>query len=194
MIGTMVQHDPKIELILEIIEDLKTQINQLSENGNKCGDKYILLGTSTSRALRKIRNSAGLTQTELADLMRLPCQSISQWECGARYPKIDALQHAANVTGMDIDIVLMPRTNSQKYNAIISTLDDSQMGYALEKIRYTRKLLGLTQGELAERIGISVMSMRRYERGERVMPLKVSTKISQIFEQMLACNQKGSNP
>ncbi len=37
-------------------------------------------------------------------------------------------------------------------------------------IRYHRKRKGLSQKELAEKIGVSVMSIRRYELGDRVIP------------------------
>jgi len=48
---------------------------------------------------------------------------------------------------------------NQKYQKIVGT-----------KIRYYRKAAGFTQEELAKKAGLSVMSIRRYESGERVVP------------------------
>ena len=47
-----------------------------------------------------------------------------------------------------------------------------------ERIRYYRKLAGLTQSELAKKAGISMMSIRRYETGERVPNLETLRKIA----------------
>lgn len=44
-------------------------------------------------------------------------------------------------------------------------LDVSETG---QNIRQYRKMAGLTQAELAEKVGISTMSVRRYESGERI--------------------------
>lgn len=39
-----------------------------------------------------------------------------------------------------------------------------------ERIRKQRKVKGLTQEELAEKVNLSTMSIRRYEGGERIIP------------------------
>ena len=41
--------------------------------------------------------------------------------------------------------------------------------YKVDKIRTRRKEAGLTQAELAEKIGVSTMSIRRYESGDRII-------------------------
>ena len=49
------------------------------------------------------------------------------------------------------------------------------------KIRQQRKLKGLTQADLASKIGISLMSMRRYETGERVIQESILQKIAETL-------------
>ena len=46
-----------------------------------------------------------------------------------------------------------------------------------EKIRDVRKRTGLTQEELAKQVGISTMTIRRYESNERICPRPIYTKI-----------------
>lgn len=41
-----------------------------------------------------------------------------------------------------------------------------------KNIRYIRKVKGLTQDELAQKVGLSTMSIRRYESGDRIIPEK----------------------
>ncbi len=47
-----------------------------------------------------------------------------------------------------------------------------------EKIREKRKACGLTQAELAEKAGISMMSLRRYERNEREPTVQIVERIA----------------
>lgn len=48
-------------------------------------------------------------------------------------------------------------------------------------IKTMRKHSGLTQKELADKIGISLMSMRRYENNERIMPDKILQHVTDIL-------------
>lgn len=50
-----------------------------------------------------------------------------------------------------------------------------------ERIAEARKKLGLTRAELAEKSGLSLMTIRRYERGETAPTLTASEKICAAF-------------
>lgn len=50
-----------------------------------------------------------------------------------------------------------------------------------EKIKAARKQKGLTQKELAEQVGLSTMSIRRYESSKRVCPQPEFLKISKVL-------------
>ena len=59
------------------------------------------------------------------------------------------------------------------------------------KIQAHRKLKGLTQAELAAASGLSEMSIRRYESGDRLPPISVAKKIAEalsIQESLLTKN------
>ncbi len=51
-----------------------------------------------------------------------------------------------------------------------------------DQIREQRKLKGLTQEELAKKSDLSVMSIRRYENGDRIVPEKVLKRIADSLE------------
>lgn len=55
-----------------------------------------------------------------------------------------------------------------------------------ERIRNYRKLLGLTQEQLATMTELSVMSIRRYETGERIATIETLKKIAIALEISLA--------
>lgn len=59
-----------------------------------------------------------------------------------------------------------------------------------EQIRYYRKLVGLSQSELAKKAGMSMMSIRRYETGER---LPTVDSLSKIVEALGISELNGSD-
>lgn len=59
------------------------------------------------------------------------------------------------------------------------SLDMQETG---KHVRQYRKVAGLTQEELAQKVGISTMSIRRYEGGERVAPREMIESIAAALE------------
>lgn len=51
-----------------------------------------------------------------------------------------------------------------------------------ENMRHIRKIKGLTQEELAKKAGLSTMSIRRYENGERIITEKALYRIANALE------------
>lgn len=56
---------------------------------------------TTGQLIRRARKNADMTQADLARLLNIPFQSISQWERDLRNPKMDSLKRIANVLGID---------------------------------------------------------------------------------------------
>ncbi|SMO74869.1 Helix-turn-helix [Balnearium lithotrophicum] len=50
-----------------------------------------------------------------------------------------------------------------------------------ERLKYLRKSLGLTQEELAQKLGISMMTLRRYESNKSQPDAEVLTKLLKLF-------------
>lgn len=62
------------------------------------------------------RQEAGLTQTQLAERLDIPFQSISQWERGKRQPKKESLQRIALALGLDSDFFLSAREEAIEFS------------------------------------------------------------------------------
>ena len=58
------------------------------------------------------------------------------------------------------------------------SLDTQKIGRC---IRQYRKIAGLTQEELAQKVGISTMSVRRYESGHRIAPREIIQVIADVL-------------
>ena len=50
-----------------------------------------------------------------------------------------------------------------------------------QQIKKFRKLYGFTQEQLAKNSGLSVMSIQRYERGERIPPARAIRALAEVF-------------
>jgi transcriptional regulator with XRE-family HTH domain len=53
--------------------------------------------------LRRLREEAGLTQTQMADKAGVPFRSYQNWEAGSREPGIAALAALAKALGVSVD-------------------------------------------------------------------------------------------
>ena len=56
-----------------------------------------------AKRLRNIRKEKGLSQTDLAKILGVTKQCISQYECGERLPKYQAIEKFANTLGVDVE-------------------------------------------------------------------------------------------
>lgn len=61
---------------------------------------------TTGQRIKEARKQAGMTQTELAQKLNIPFQSVSQWERDIRNPKYDTLRRIAAVLDVSVDYLL----------------------------------------------------------------------------------------
>lgn len=61
---------------------------------------------TTGQRIRIARKKANMTQAELAELLDIPFQSISQWERDIRKPKIETLQRIADALQIPLALLL----------------------------------------------------------------------------------------
>lgn len=65
--------------------------------------------------IKKARLAAGLTQNELANILGIPFQSVSQWERGTRIPKVETLDKIASALKCD-PFYLLGLSESMEYS------------------------------------------------------------------------------
>lgn len=58
---------------------------------------------TTGQLIKKARNAAGMTQSQLAEKLKIPYQSISQWERDARNPRYETLEKIADALGTSVE-------------------------------------------------------------------------------------------
>lgn len=68
--------------------------------------------------IKEARAQKKLTQSELADILKVPYQSIGQWERSARNPKLGTLQKIADALDVDINWLIHGKTLKQRDQAM----------------------------------------------------------------------------
>lgn len=122
--------------------------------------------------IKATRKNAGLTQKELAQKMGLSFQSIAQWENDLRKPKIETLKKIADALECPIDTFTTDDFDEEiPPPALIS-----------KKIHDCRTAAGLTQQELAEKIGLDGATIGKYERGILRPKSETLKKIADVLE------------
>ena len=100
--------------------------------------------------IRALRKQAGITQEELGDLLSVSYMTVRRWEAGKVVPRLDEIKALANAL----------KVQEQDF------LSDNTEAFHL-KLRELRKKAGLNQTQLAEKIGVSLLTLFRWEKGER---------------------------
>lgn len=62
--------------------------------------------------IKRYRERAGMTQNDLAQLLRLNQKAVSQWETGETMPSADKLPALARALGCTIDELFADETNA----------------------------------------------------------------------------------
>lgn len=56
--------------------------------------------------IRELREANGIRQSELASCLGVSQNTVSQWETGARIPRVDMLKKIASLFGCTVDELL----------------------------------------------------------------------------------------
>lgn len=78
---------------------------------------------TTGERIRNARKKAGLTQRELAEKLKISEQGISQWETGARNPKLGTIKEIADA--LDVPFKLLLSEDKEERSNPMSKNDDT---------------------------------------------------------------------
>ena len=110
-----------------------------------------------------------MSQIELGKALGAGNVTISQYEKGTRKPDNEMLVKIANFFGVSIDYLL----GSDAYKK-----STTSFGQNLKKMR---KQHGVTQGELANIVGIEKSSVSKYETANVIPSIDILKKIASVF-------------
>lgn len=141
--------------------------------------------------IKEFRLKAGLTQSELAEKLGIPYQSIGQWERGLRSPKIETLQKIAEALGVE-PWELMGYDGSIRVDT--GKHSDKPLSEQIEDLHKAMQRLGEafkpTDDEMLKMNCNAVFSyMEKMTRAAQAVTVKTVKAISEVPE-----NQKKNEP
>lgn len=118
--------------------------------------------------VKRVRDALGLTQAELAELLDVSGAAVTSWETGHTRPNRENRKKLA-------DLQQKPRAEVEEEleEAGISAAASREL--SPDEVRRIREEAGLSQRELADRIGVSVNSVSNWETG-RTSPRRSSVR------------------
>lgn len=114
--------------------------------------------------LKLLREEKGLTQKELADILKLSASSIAMYESGKRDPDTSTIKSLAVLFNCSTDFLLG-----------LSNYRD------VSKLRMVRVESGLSQDEVAKNLGISRDTLSKYETGELEPNVDTLVKLANMY-------------
>ena len=115
--------------------------------------------------IKKIRNNLGITQKKLAEMVGVSVNTILNWESGGNIPKskhpiLQSLTASPHIVYGGQHVQDGDAINGDKL------IDNSY-------IKDLRQKLGVTQGELAKRIGVDIKTIQNWESGRTIPSSKI---------------------
>ena len=116
-----------------------------------------------SAQLRELRSEHKLTQQQVAQALGITAQSVRNWEAGRSVPDDANQAKLVEFYGLEVDSWLAFLSDRLE-DLIPTTPETPRVDSAL--LRELRVKSGMTQGEVAKRIGVSRHSVNEYERNK----------------------------
>ena len=108
--------------------------------------------------LRQLRKEKGLSQIELAEALNVANTTVSIWERGLRKPEMDTLEKVRKYFDVSLAYLLGENTGERT--------DEASVTFA-QRLKELRVERGLTQEELAEKLGVTKNTIYVWEKGQR---------------------------
>lgn len=154
-------------VILNEYDNLFTKPD-IDSNDKECIDNkdiyYVIL--HPDKFIREFRKINHISQTELSIYLGINQTAISQWERGTTLPSLDNIRK------------LLYEFNPTIKSSVMSSLKENCFS---DNLRNLREDKGMTQEELAKRIGISTITIRSYEANRREPSGVILCKLAKYF-------------
>jgi transcriptional regulator with XRE-family HTH domain len=91
--------------------------------------------------IKKLRKEKDMTQSELADKLKIQKSTICNWETGYNTPKPDALRELATIFGVSTDYLLNYNCGDDGTNNFVMEDDDCNNYQAESSIHFTNEAI-----------------------------------------------------
>ena len=123
--------------------------------------------------IKALRSVKGLTQEDLARQLCVNRATLANWDINRTAPDYDSLQELAKFFGVSTDYLLGLRDDPSPLDDLVTAARH------LQAIRVSRDM---SQRDLADRLGITVPQLARYESALERLPDELVNKLAEVFE------------
>ena len=132
--------------------------------------------------LKMLRKKQGLTQQEIADLVRVDRVRYTNWEGGKREPNFKNLSMLACIFDVSIDYLLSEYIEISKDKLLKLKTEGEKMKVFPQRLKELRLKKRLTQTELGEKVGVKQSTFTNWENGKREPNFETLLKLASILK------------
>lgn len=131
------------------------------------------------RRIKEARLKAGYTQLQAATSLGITERAYQYYEMGARTPKINLIMRIATMYKTTLDALFGREDNTTQ--SIVDTKETKYVTYMYDCFALRRRQVGLTQKQVADKLGITAQAYQRYEYGKAAPSSKYLGELARIF-------------
>lgn len=113
---------------------------------------------AVGQRIKAARQAAGMTQADLAEILKVPFQSISQWERGYRNPKLDTLNRISKALGCPVNVLV---DDSESFD-VDDFIDSALFGGHIARVSENMTYLTIEAREKVEEYVKDLMKIPEY--------------------------------
>lgn len=131
------------------------------------------------KRLRETREALEIKQKDLTDLYDVTYSTISGWEIGKDTIPLRQLIKYANKYGYSLDYLFGLTNKNIKYKPL-----NIDLNIVAENLRQKRKVAGLTQQYVADKINTSQASYAHYENARYLISTSFLYNLSEVYDDL----------
>ena len=129
--------------------------------------------------LRELRNSAGITQQTIADILEVKRATYAGWETGKDIMPLRQLNKIANNYKISLDYITELSNDNKKMKSKIGDVIDIHL--VSENLKKCRKEKQLTQKDVADALQTTQSNIHKYETGKCLITTVYAIEFAKHF-------------
>ena len=127
----------------------------------------------TNKNVKYLRESHGITQSKMASDLKINQSTLAKWENGSIQITLEWALKLADYFDLDVGTFISKELLHQGEN---------MKNFFYSNLKYLRKYKGMSQQEIADKIGIDRSSISRWENGDMGATIDKAIDIAQLFD------------
>ncbi|MFD1146820.1 helix-turn-helix domain-containing protein [Saccharothrix hoggarensis] len=172
------QRTPSPELVAALAGVLRLPVEQAAAFFAEGTEHPLMDDTMPGYALRALRKDRRVPPRSIAEALRVTVQTVYNWERGGSRLPVRLLEPLARCLGMGIEELVKALRAARRDTRTVVRLRG--------ELASLRDTAGFSQARVADLLGVSRTTLRRWERGEVVPPWQAIRLMATLYQAPLA--------